>query len=239
MYCRSKLFAATLLLALASPLALAADISCKVVGVYDGDTFTCLTDSKKQVKVRMAEIDTPESKQPYGTRSQQALSSLVFGKQVTLKVQDTDRYGRTVARAYVGNTDVNAQLVSQGAAWVYRQYSKDRSLIGLEDQARKAKRGLWSLPESERMPPWEWRKAGRDQRQAQRDSSSSLSGARSGSSSGSAVSGGAGGTSYSCSVRKNCGQMSSCEEANFHLEQCGNGRLDRDNDGVPCETLCR
>lgn len=232
----SKLFAASLLLALASPLALAADISCRVVGVYDGDTFTCLTDSKRQVKVRMAEIDTPESKQPYGTRSQQALSSLVFGKQVTLKVQDTDRYGRTVARAYVGGTDVNAQLVSQGAAWVYRQYSKDRSLIDLEDQARKAKRGLWSLPESERMPPWEWRKAGRDQRQAQRDSTSITER----SARGSAIGGGAGGSSgFSCDTRKTCGQMSSCAEAQFHLKQCGNVRLDRNNDGVPCESLCR
>jgi endonuclease YncB( thermonuclease family) len=232
---RSKLFAATLLLTLTSPLVLAADISCKVVGVSDGDTFTCLTDAKRQVKVRMAEIDTPESKQPYGTRSRQALSDLVFGKTVVLKVQDTDRYGRTVARAYAGNTDVNAQLVSQGAAWVYRQYSKDRSLIGLEDQARKAKRGLWALPESERMPPWEWRRAGAAQRQAQRDSTSITERpAR-----GSAVGGGAGGSGFSCEERKNCGQMSSCAEANFHLEQCGNGRLDRDNDGVPCESLCR
>ncbi|SEJ46317.1 Endonuclease YncB, thermonuclease family [Pseudomonas linyingensis] len=232
---QSKLFAATLLLALASPLALAADISCKVVGISDGDTFTCLAAGNKQVKVRMAEIDTPESKQPYGTKSKQALSDLVFGKTVTLKVQDTDRYGRTVARAYVGGADVNAQLVSQGAAWVYRQYSKDRSLIPLEDQARAAKRGLWALSESERMPPWEWRRAGAAQRQAQRDSTNiTEKPAR-----GSAIGGGAGGSSYSCSTRKICGQMSSCEEAKFHLQQCGNSRLDGNSDGVPCESLCR
>ncbi|WP_372239854.1 excalibur calcium-binding domain-containing protein [Pseudomonas sp. A-1] len=51
--------------------------------------------------------------------------------------------------------------------------------------------------------------------------------------------GSAGGTSYSCSTKKTCGQMSSCEEAKFHLQQCGNGRLDGNNDGVPCEALCR
>ncbi|MOA38608.1 Excalibur calcium-binding domain protein [compost metagenome] len=55
----------------------------------------------------------------------------------------------------------------------------------------------------------------------------------------SAFGGGAGGTSYSCSVRKTCGQMSSCEEARFHLQQCGNSRLDGNSDGVPCESLCR
>lgn len=218
---------AALLLTLAAPLVFAAEISCRVVGVSDGDTFTCLTAEKRQVKVRMAEIDTPESKQPYGTRARQALSDLVFGKDVKLVVQDTDRYGRTVARAYAGPTDVNAALVSQGAAWVYRQYSKDRSLISLEDQARNAKRGLWALPESERMTPWEWRRASAAQRQAQRDSSSTLRLASSPD------------DSYSCSTRKSCGQMTSCAEARYHLGRCGNSRLDGDRDGVPCEKLCR
>lgn len=43
---------------------------------------------------------------------------------------------------------------------------------------------------------------------------------------------------YSCTLRKTCAEMSSCEEANFHLHICGNKRLDRDNDGVPCENIC-
>lgn len=231
---RSKLFAA-LLLSVVATLASADHITCKVVGVSDGDTFTCLTDAKKQIKVRMAEIDTPESKQPYGTRSKQALSDLVFGKQVAVHVQETDRYGRSVGRVHVGDVDVNAQLVSQGAAWVYRQYSKDKSLLVLESQAKAAKRGLWSLPESDRMPPWEWRKAARDQRQEKREASSApvtekrpAPAVASSSSSG-----------YSCSVRKTCGQMSSCGEARYHLNECGNRRLDGDSDGVPCESLCR
>ncbi|WP_286086993.1 MULTISPECIES: endonuclease [unclassified Halomonas] len=45
--------------------------------------------------------------------------------------------------------------------------------------------------------------------------------------------------SFSCDTRKTCGQMSSCNESYFHLLQCGNGRLDGDNDGVPCESICR
>ena len=75
-------------------------------------------------------------------------------------VQDTDRYGRTVSRVYVGDMDVNAELVRQGAAWVYRQYAKDQSLYTLENEAKAAKRGLWALPEAEQMPPWEWRHGG-------------------------------------------------------------------------------
>ena len=68
-------------------------------------------------------------------------------------VQDTDRYGRTVGRVYVGNLDVNAEMIGRGAAWVYRDYAKDPSLYRLENEAKAAKRGLWGLPEAQRMPP--------------------------------------------------------------------------------------
>lgn len=42
----------------------------------------------------------------------------------------------------------------------------------------------------------------------------------------------------SCGAKWKCGQMNSCEEANFYLNQCGLGRLDGDGDGVPCESIC-
>ncbi|WP_087041201.1 excalibur calcium-binding domain-containing protein [Psychrobacter sp. JB385] len=34
-----------------------------------------------------------------------------------------------------------------------------------------------------------------------------------------------------------CGQMVNCEQAKQALK-CGNTRLDRDKDGVPCESIC-
>ena len=110
--------------------------------------------------MRLAEIDTPESRQPYCTRARQSLSELAFRRDVRLNVQETDRYGRTVARVHAGQVDVNAEMVRQGAAWVYRQYNRDKSLLSLEAEARQAKRGLWALPEAERVAPWEWRKRG-------------------------------------------------------------------------------
>lgn len=138
--------------------ATAEELIGRVIGVTDGDTLTILDDRKQQIKVRLAEIDTPESAQPYGTRAKQELSRLVHGKTVTVKVQAIDRYGRTVGRVYVSGLDVSAEMVKLGAAWVYRKYASDQSLYALEKQAKQNRVGLWSLPEAEQIPPAEWRK---------------------------------------------------------------------------------
>lgn len=63
-----------------------------------------------------------------------------------------------MARVYAEGVDVCAELVRQGVAWVCRKYAKDESLYGIEKEAQDAQRGLWSLPESQRVPPWEWRR---------------------------------------------------------------------------------
>jgi endonuclease YncB( thermonuclease family) len=216
---------------LAGPL-LAAEYTGKVVGISDGDTLTLLVPdgtSFKQVKVRLGEIDTPERKQPYGTRAQQALSDLAFNQQARVVVQDTDRYGRTVGRVYVGGTDVNAELVKQGAAWAYRQYLKDQSLLALEAEAKAAKRGLWGLPEAQRCPPWDWRKNACPTSATPPAPASPAASAPA-----TPASGG-----FTCAGKRYCREMTSCEEAKFYLTQCGVRSLDGNHDGVPCETLCR
>ncbi len=223
-------YAAVVALWIASAVAHAQDIQCKVVGISDGDTFTCLSAERKQVKVRMAEIDTPESKQPYGNKAKQALSSLIFGKDVTLHVQDVDRYGRTVATVQVGNVDVNAEMVRTGAAWAYRDFLKDQTLLNLEATAKHFKRGIWSLPKAEQQAPWDWRKNQRNGKQTQQQTASLPSSSTRSTSQ-------AGG--FSCSTLKSCGQMSGCAEARYQLRQCGNPRIDGDGDGIPCEAICR
>ena len=55
----------------------------KVVGVADGDTVTLLM-SGHQVRVRLAEIDAPEKRQPYGQRSKQSLSLYITIQKRTL-----------------------------------------------------------------------------------------------------------------------------------------------------------
>lgn len=152
---RKILFLAIFIVAL--PLH-AEQLTGRVVAISDGDTLTILDSSKKQIKIRLGEIDTPESRQPYGNKAKQELSDLAFDKTVIIDVQATDRYGRTVGRVYVDRIDINAELVRRGAAWVYRKYSRDLDLFDMERDAKLNKRGLWNLPESEQVPPWEWRK---------------------------------------------------------------------------------
>ena len=138
----------------------AAELSGRVIGIADGDTFTLLTTDKQQIKIRLAEIDAPENGQPYGNKSKQALSTLIFGKDARVVVQTKDRYGRTVGRPYVGGLDVCAEMVRMGAAWAYREYLLDKSLLTLESDARAAERGVWGLSEAKNMPPWQWRREG-------------------------------------------------------------------------------
>lgn len=222
--------ALVMLIAVIWPLmGFSAEYSGKVVGISDGDTLTLLTAEKQQIKVRLAEIDTPESAQPYGTRAKQALSGLAFNKQARVVVQDVDRYGRTVGRVYVGNMDVNAEMIRQGAAWVYRQYARDRSLFALEDQAKASKRGLWNLSEAEKCAPWDWRK-GSCQMSTAAPQPQQPTGFNNAKSSG----------TFTCSmVKKRCTEMASCDEAKFYLTQCAVRTLDGNHDGVPCEKLCR
>nr|WP_255575263.1 thermonuclease family protein [Caldovatus aquaticus] len=170
----------------------------------------------------MAGIDAPESGQTYGSRARQALSALAFGRQARVVVQDTDSYGRAVGRVYVGSHDVNAEMVRLGAAWVYRQDNRDPSLLRLETEARAAQRGLWALPEAARTPPWEWRAAVRG--------GPSLPAATLAAPSRAGPAGG-----FPCGAKRYCRETTSCAEARFHLERCGQTRLDGDRDGVPCE----
>ena len=132
--------------------------SGRVVGVTDGDTIKVLRNGET-VRVRLEGIDCPERSQDFGTRAKQATSDLVFGKTVRVDVRDYDRYGRTVGRVFVGDTNVSIALVEAGLAWHYKRYSSDAALAGAEERARGASRGLWSRADA--VPPWEFRRGGR------------------------------------------------------------------------------
>lgn len=125
----------------------------KVIKISDGDTIAILQ-GKQQIKVRLFGIDAPELKQPYGKKSKQFLTNLIAGEVVEVKENGKDRYKRTIGIVYLGNTDMNAQMVENGYAWAYRKFSK--KYTPQESKAKKQGLGLWR--DKEPIPPWEWRK---------------------------------------------------------------------------------
>lgn len=188
----------------------------RVVSVQDGDTLTVRI-AGRRVKVRLAGIDAPERDQPFGGKSRQSLSQMAFNRTVGVAVQKIDDYGRTIGTVTVAGSNVEAEQVRRGLAWVYRQYSHDAQLLALEAEAKAARRGLWA--DVNPRPPWDWRH--RDQsRQAPERSAPEVFTGR-------------------CGAKRTCKEMTSCEEARFYLTECGLIRLDRDQDSVPCEALCR
>jgi endonuclease YncB( thermonuclease family) len=130
----------------------AEDFSGKVVGVTDGETIRVMRNGVVE-RVRLWGIDCPEAKQPFGTRAKQFTSDLAFGKGVTVRVRDVDRYKRLVADVILPDgRNLNHELVRAGMAWWYEQYARrDNVLPALEQEARAAKRGVWSDPRP--LPP--------------------------------------------------------------------------------------
>lgn len=139
----------------------AATIEGQVVGVADGDTITVLDADKTQHKIRLSGIDAPEKKQPYGQRSKQSLSDLVFGKVVTVQTTKRDKYKREVGQVLISGSDANLEQVKRGMAWHYKAYEleqpeSDRYLYAeAEEKAKAAGRGLWA--DTGPVPPWTYR----------------------------------------------------------------------------------
>lgn len=127
---------ALLLLPLLSLSACSEGVTGKVVGIADGDTITILTAEKRQVKIRLDDIDSPEKGQEYGQKAKEALSSLIGKKTVRVEISKKDRYGRSIANVYQGDIHVNRWMVDSGFAWHYLKYSKDAALAAAEADAR-------------------------------------------------------------------------------------------------------
>jgi endonuclease YncB( thermonuclease family) len=162
---------AVLFLSIFASLAHAETLTGRVVGVSDGDTVTVLDADHQQHKIRLQGIDAPEKAQPFGQRSKENLSDLVFNKEVRVEWDKRDRYGRIVGKVWVQpvscptcpmTLDAGHAQVTVGLAWWYRKYAKeqspqDRGAYEFSEQEAKAKRvGLWS--DTDPVPPWEWRR---------------------------------------------------------------------------------
>jgi endonuclease YncB( thermonuclease family) len=152
-----------LLVVLATP---ALALEGKVVGVIDGDTIDVLDSSKTQHRIRFDGIDAPERGQPFSNRAKSTLSDLVFGKTVKVDTEGSDKYDRTIGRVYVDGRDVGLAMLEAGVAWHYIKYDQSKKYADGEKAAKDAGRGLWADPHP--VPPWEWRKMDKAERDKRR-----------------------------------------------------------------------
>lgn len=135
-------------------------ITGEVVKVADGDTFTLKTYKNEQIKIRLYGIDAPEKGQDFGSKSRQFLKDLCHTKEVTVHDMGTDQYGRTLGIAFIGDLNINEEMVRNGLAWHYDYFADDPRLAALEKEARKKKLNIWSMKNP--VSPYEYRKSKRN-----------------------------------------------------------------------------
>jgi len=144
-----------------------------VTKVSDGDTIQVTDHLGTKVKVRFYGMDAPETPkvnrqtgivnkpgQPFGQEAEAVLRTKIYNQRVRLQVMDVDRYKRLVSIVWLGNRNINIEMVSEGWGWAYRQYlggSYVHEFIQAETSAKRARRGLWQQlnPQS----PADFRKA--------------------------------------------------------------------------------
>lgn len=123
-------------------------LSCTVQSIADGDSFTCAD----RTRVRLLLIDAPERSQaPFGASARrQLLKLLPAGTVIRLEpdVQRHDRYGRLLAYAYLADGRMaNEEMARAGYVMVLSYPPNIRHIESIRaavQQARNAKRGLWS-----------------------------------------------------------------------------------------------
>lgn len=196
----------------------------QVINVVDGDTIDVLIDGQ-EYRIRYILVDTPETKhptkpiEPFGPEASEANRRLVEGKPVQLEkdVSETDQFGRLLRYVYVDNVMVNEELLRLGLAQV-STYPPDVKyadrFLAVQQQAQAQSLGIWGQPIIEPTPipapP--------------------------------AQTTGYTGPYDPAGSDRDCGDFSSWSQAQAFYEAAGGPssdphRLDRDRDGIACETL--
>ena len=120
----------------------------KVTHVYSGDIIK-VTDSTKTIIVRLAGIDAPEQGQPYNHRARTYLTDLILHRTVTIFEYEIGLKNSLVGEVFLEGRSINIEMLRAGLAEVFRGMPpKKLDLIlylMIEQDARKAKRGMWVL----------------------------------------------------------------------------------------------
>ena len=164
----SLLFIASLTIFIHTPISHAAIriVAGTVTRVTDGDSIQITTAEQTKLKVRLYGIDAPETPkishrtgqvskpgQPHGEESWKALENKIMGEQVKLEILDIDKYRRMVGMIWLGDRNINLEMVHEGFAEAFIEYLNPpyrTPFLDAEREAKSARRGVWSLPDYER-----------------------------------------------------------------------------------------
>lgn len=191
----------------------------KVLKVIDGDTIDIEINGKKE-NIRLIGIDAPESGQCFGNESTSKAHKLLSSQVIVLEKDpsqdERDRYGRLLGYIFLSDgTNIQELMIREGFVreYTYSKPYKYQSLFkNAQVEAQNNKRGLWQDGACS-IPTIEPKPSGSVQNNVQ--------------------------GSYTCDCSKLCGQIQTCDEAYFQLNNCSCTKRDSDKDGVPCESLCR
>ncbi|REC39991.1 thermonuclease family protein [Chryseobacterium sp. 5_R23647] len=138
------------------PIFFLSQTTAKVVRIKDGDTVVVLLNDNTEKTLRLAEVDCPESGQPFGKNAKQFTSDQIFGKTIEFVETDTDRYGRSVAKIYYDEEKyLSAEIIKAGMGWWYHQYSRNTELGIFQEAAKNNRKGLWA--DINAISPYEFR----------------------------------------------------------------------------------
>lgn len=122
------------------------ELTGKVSKVIDGDTIELLAKENPyhhitKLKIRLYGIDAPELKQAYGKEAKEYLSALVLKQEVSLIIENKDKYDRFVSTLFLKGQDINKEMVKNGYAHAYESFSK--KYLAEQANAKIFKLGLW------------------------------------------------------------------------------------------------
>ena len=127
----------------------------KVLNVIEGDLLK-VEMGGRWMRVQLAGVDSPVRGQPYRDVARAFAVRLVQDKIVTVRVVETGDAGHVVGEVLLGGEKtLNRELVAAGLAWHRGSwFARYPELRVVQEQARRARRGLWRDPDP--VPPWEF-----------------------------------------------------------------------------------
>ena len=147
----------------------AASLTGKVIEINDGDELT-IFNLNRPVRIKMIGMDAPEDDQLFGGIAKQHLADLVFDRVVIVEYLGIGQHTVLIGRVLLNGSDINAQMIRDGAAWFDPRYKTQLSdtvneiYYQSELAARNEKRGLWQSGDA--VAPWEFVKAKENQKNA-------------------------------------------------------------------------